>query len=220
MGSRTFRDYDLNRLIPYIDWKPFFDVWQLRGKYPNRGYPRIFDDADVGAEAKKVFQDAQNMLKRVIDEKAITAHAVVGFFPAASEGDDIHVFHPDDTEHRGQPIATFLGLRQQADREHDQPCFCMSDFLPPRSLNKPDYIGVFACTAGLGADELSNKFVNEQLDDYSGIMIKALADRLAEVCSLAFTLSAAQRQLASFDLTSVHTLGLYNFVAYAQMMAF
>uniref|UniRef100_A0A914XDV3 Methionine synthase n=1 Tax=Plectus sambesii TaxID=2011161 RepID=A0A914XDV3_9BILA len=181
LGKRSFKNYDLNQLIPYIDWKPFFDVWQLRGKYPNRGYPRIFDDPDVGAEAKRVFQDAQNMLKRLIDDNTISAHAVVAFFPAAANGDDILVYDPEDVDHRSQPIATFYGLRQQADREHDQPCFCMSDFVAPLSANKRDYIGVFACTAGVGADELCAKLVTDQLDDYSSIMVKALADRLAEV---------------------------------------
>ncbi|KAF1765910.1 hypothetical protein GCK72_005863 [Caenorhabditis remanei] len=176
VGRREYQNFDLNELIPYIDWKPFFDVWQLRGKYPNRSYPKIFHDADVGAEAKKVFDDAQKWLKKLIDEKVLTANAVVSFLPAASEGDDIHVYDPEN----GNKLDTFFGLRQQSGREHDQSHFCLSDFIKPLKSGVPDdYLGLFACTAGLGAEEYC-KVLEENHDDYASIMVKALADRLAE----------------------------------------
>ncbi|ULU07259.1 hypothetical protein L5515_014902 [Caenorhabditis briggsae] len=176
IGRREFQNFDLKELIPYIDWKPFFDVWQLRGKYPNRSYPKIFDDADVGGEAKRVFDDAQTWLKKLIDEKVLTANAVVSFLPAASEGDDIHVYDPET----GNKLDTFYGLRQQSGREHDQSHFCLSDFIRPLKIGVPDdYLGLFACTAGLGAEEYC-KVLEENHDDYASIMVKALADRLAE----------------------------------------
>ncbi|PIC47108.1 hypothetical protein B9Z55_006571 [Caenorhabditis nigoni] len=176
IGRREFQNFDLKELIPYIDWKPFFDVWQLRGKYPNRSYPKIFDDADVGEEAKRVFDDAQTWLKKLIDEKVLTANAVVSFLPAASEGDDIHVYDPET----GNKLDTFFGLRQQSGREHDQSHFCLSDFIRPLKSGVPDdYLGLFACTAGLGAEEYC-KTLEENHDDYASIMVKALADRLAE----------------------------------------
>ncbi|VDM73265.1 unnamed protein product, partial [Strongylus vulgaris] len=115
LGRKEFLDFDLSKLIPYIDWKPFFDVWQLRGKYPNRSYPRIFKDE----------QDAQKWLSNIIKEKKLKANAVIGFFEAGSVGDDIHIFE------NGKEKAIFYGLRQQSGREHDQPHLCMSDFVKP-----------------------------------------------------------------------------------------
>ncbi|CAI5443923.1 unnamed protein product [Caenorhabditis angaria] len=180
LGKREFLNVDLQELLPYIDWKPFFDVWQLRGKYPNRSYPKIFDDADVGAEARRVFDDAQVWLKKLIDEKILKANGVVSFLPAGSEGDDIHVFD----EKTGVKCGTFYGLRQQSGREHDQPHFCLSDFIKPLENGRPsDYLGLFACTAGLGAEEYCKKLEDEEHDDYASIMVKALADRLAEAYS-------------------------------------
>ncbi|CAJ0585703.1 unnamed protein product, partial [Mesorhabditis spiculigera] len=174
LGVKNFLDIDLKEVVPYIDWKPFFDVWQLRGKYPNRGYPRIFNDPDVGPEAKRVFEEAQKMLKQLINDKILTANAAVGFYECGSKGDDIIVFKD------GQRVATFYGLRQQSGREHDQPHLCLSDFVAPLENDKQkDYIGMFACTAGLGAEQYCAKLEQDN-DDYNSIMVKALADRLAE----------------------------------------
>lgn len=177
MGRKVFSDIDLNVIASFIDWKPFFDVWQLRGKYPNRGYPRIFDDPDVGSEAMKVFNDATTTLKSIISTQALKASAVVAFFPCCAVGDDIFVFDPESNVH----CATLCCLRQQSDKERDQPCFCLSDFIAPGDGSHPtDYIGAFACTAGIGARELCEKYEKAELDDYKSIMVKALADRLSE----------------------------------------
>ncbi|PAA49610.1 hypothetical protein BOX15_Mlig013806g1, partial [Macrostomum lignano] len=181
LGVRHWSDWDLNELLPYIDWKPFFDVWQLRGRYPNRGYPAIFRDERVGAQAKQVFDDAQALLARIIKEKLLRAAASVAFYPAYAEGDDIVLTKPEgDSSDR---LACLRGLRQQAVREQHDSCASISDFVrpgPPESGAEPlDYVGVFAVTAGLGCDQLCAEF-EAASDDYNSIMAKALADRLAE----------------------------------------
>ncbi|XP_067844814.1 methionine synthase isoform X2 [Heptranchias perlo] len=180
IGTQSFKDYDLQRLTSYIDWKPFFDVWQLKGKYPNRGYPKIFKDKTVGEEAKKVFQDAQNMLNTLIEEKRLKARGIIGFWPAQSVGDDIHLFAEDIFPHTGEPVAKFHGLRQQAEKDSISTGLycCISDFIAPKDSGVPDYIGMFA-VACFGAELLSKQY-EEDGDDYSSIMVKALADRLAE----------------------------------------
>ncbi|XP_035261916.1 methionine synthase [Anguilla anguilla] len=180
IGTHVFEDYDLGRLLDYIDWKPFFDVWQLRGKYPNRGYPKIFKDKTVGEEARKVFDDAQKLLTMLMDEKRLQARGIVGFWPAQSAGDDIHVYAHDAFPRSAQPVATFYGLRQQAEKESSStdPYLCLSDFVAPADSGVPDYIGLFAVGC-FGAEELSRNF-EAQGDDYNSIMVKALADRLAE----------------------------------------
>lgn len=109
LGTKAFIDYDLERLIPYIDWKPFFDVWQLRGKYPNRGYPKLFNDPDVGPEAKKVYDEAQGLLKKILADGSLKASGVVAFYPAQSRGDDILLFSPDNNH--SEPLAILHGLR-------------------------------------------------------------------------------------------------------------
>jgi len=179
LGAQALKDYSIERLIPYIDWKPFFDVWQLRGKYPNRGYPKIFKDATVGEEAKRVFDDAQSMLKKVMEEKSLICSGCIGFYPANSVGDDIHIYKTDAVP-RGEKMSTFYGLRQQAQKEPgvDDPYLCLSDFVAPEETGLQDYIGLFAC-ACFGADELSERYLADQ-DDYNSIMVKAVADRLAE----------------------------------------
>lgn len=175
-GIQKFEDYELERLVPYIDWKPFFDVWQLRGKYPNRGYPKIFNDKTVGQEAKKVFEDAQTMLKKIILNKSLKAHGVVGFYPANSVGDDIEVY-----DSNGEVKAVLHGLRQQAEKDPSaiDPYLCLSDFVAPKHTRIQDHVGLFAVTAGHGVDKMCAEF-ETQFDDYSIIMVKALADRLAE----------------------------------------
>ncbi|CAL4066678.1 unnamed protein product [Meganyctiphanes norvegica] len=176
LGEQVFKNYSLASLVDYIDWKPFFDVWQLRGKYPNRGFPKIFDDKTVGEEAKRVYDDAQNMLKRIISEGLLTAHGIVGFYPANSEGDDI-VLYTDES--RSTKLATLYGLRQQAEHEGNAPYYCVSDFIAPIESGVKDYFGMFAVTSGFGTDELCAKYTSE-FDDYNIILVKALADRLAE----------------------------------------
>ncbi|CAL8382949.1 methionine synthase [Gadus morhua] len=181
LGTRVFDSYNLRNLIDFIDWKPFFDVWQLRGKYPNRGYPKIFKDKTVGAEARRVFDEAQGLLNRLIDSRGLCGKGLVGFWPAQSVGDDIHVYSEDATPQcNTEPIAKFHGLRQQAEKDSasSEPYLCISDFVAPRESRLADYIGLFAVGV-FGAEELSKQFV-EQGDDYSSIMVKALADRLAE----------------------------------------
>nr|KAF6395490.1 5-methyltetrahydrofolate-homocysteine methyltransferase [Rousettus aegyptiacus] len=180
LGTRVFEDYDLQRLVHYIDWKPFFDVWQLRGKYPNRGFPKIFNDKTVGEEAKKVYDDAQNMLKVLISERKLQARGVVGFWPAQSVEDDIHLYAEDAEPRAAQPIATFHGLRQQAEKDpaSTDPYLCLADFVAPLHTGVRDHLGLFA-VACFGVEELSQAY-EEQCDDYSSIMVKALGDRLAE----------------------------------------
>ncbi|KAK6182786.1 hypothetical protein SNE40_010391 [Patella caerulea] len=173
LGIKTFENYDISSLVPYIDWKPFFDVWQLKGKYPNRGYPKIFNDKDVGEEAKKVFDEAQDMLKNIINNSSLTTSGVIAFYRANSVGDDIQVY--DDNY---KQIATFHGLRQQAEKDGGT-YECLSDFIAPKDSNIEDYIGLFAVTAGIGVQQMCKEF-ESKYDDYSIIMVKALADRLAE----------------------------------------
>ncbi|XP_023686661.2 methionine synthase [Paramormyrops kingsleyae] len=180
IGTHVFEAYDLHRLLGYIDWKPFFDVWQLRGKYPNRGYPKIFKDKTVGEEARKVFDDAQKLLNELIDSQSLQARGLVGFWPAQSVGDDIHVYAQDTVPRSMQPAAKFHGLRQQAEKDSasTDPYVCLSDFVAPRESGIPDYVGLFA-VACFGAEDLSRDF-EKKGDVYNSIMVKALADRLAE----------------------------------------
>uniref|UniRef100_A0A667HR56 Methionine synthase n=1 Tax=Lynx canadensis TaxID=61383 RepID=A0A667HR56_LYNCA len=180
LGTRVFEDYDLWKLVAYIDWKPFFDVWQLRGKYPNRNFPKIFKDKTVGEEARKVYDDAQTMLTALIGQKKLRARGVVGFWPAQSVGDDIHLYAEGAEPQAAEPIATFHGLRQQAEKDaaSTDPYYCLSDFIAPLHSGVRDYLGLFA-VACFGVEELSRAYERE-CDDYSSIMVKALGDRLAE----------------------------------------
>ncbi|KAM9716776.1 methionine synthase isoform 2-T2 [Menidia menidia] len=180
LGTHVFESYDLNRLVDFIDWKPFFDVWQLRGKYPNRGYPKIFKDSVVGSEARRVFDDAQLFLSRMIKSSSLTGRGLVGFWHAQSSGDDINLYKEVPEDKGTKPIAVFHGLRQQAEKDSSssEPYLCISDFVAPTESNAVDYIGMFAVGI-FGAEELSQQFQTKG-DDYSSIMVKALADRLAE----------------------------------------
>jgi len=166
-GLHVFDDYPLAELLPLIDWTPFFNTWELAGRYP-----AILDDAVVGRQARELFADAQAMLKKIVEEKWLRAKAVIGLFPAQSIGDDVVV----DVE--GVP-ATLHFLRQQADKPVERPDFCLADFIAPRDSGKRDWIGAFAVTAGLGIDEHVARFEADH-DDYNAILLKALADRLAE----------------------------------------
>ncbi|XP_042330107.1 methionine synthase [Sceloporus undulatus] len=180
LGTRVFEDYDLQKLVEYIDWKPFFDVWQLRGRYPNRGFPKIFSDKTVGEEAKKVYDEAQNLLKTLITGKKLRAKGLVGFWPAQSVQDDIYLYATDDDVQASEPVAKFYGLRQQAEKDSasTDPYYCLSDFICPLKSGVPDYLGLFA-VACFGVDELCKEY-EKQSDDFNIIMIKALGDRLAE----------------------------------------
>ena len=173
MGPRAYSSYDLSELVPYIDWTPFFQTWELAGRYP-----QILSDNKVGAEAKKLFDDAQAMLKRLVSEKWLTANAVVGFWPANSAGDDIELY---TGEPRHTKLATLHTLRQQIARDpaRDRAHTALADFIAPKDTGLRDYIGGFAVTTGIGEEEALKSFIAET-DDYGRILLKALADRLAE----------------------------------------
>ena len=171
LGVKVFDNYSLEELQHYIDWTPFFSTWELHGKYPN-----IFEDELVGTEAKKLFDDAQAMLRKIIDENWIQAKGVIGFFPANANGDDI-ILYKDAS--KNEELKTVHHLRQQNQKAPGQPNFCLTDFVAPVESGKRDYIGGFAVTCGLGIESKLKEF-HEDHDDYSSIMLKALADRLAE----------------------------------------
>jgi 5-methyltetrahydrofolate--homocysteine methyltransferase len=167
-GGSAEKTITLDDLIPYIDWSPFFHTWELRGRYP-----AIFEDTVVGQQARELFDDAQKLLERIRNEKLLTARGIFAFWPAKAIGDDVEIY-TDET--RSRPLATFHFLRQQMKKPAAQSNHCLADFIAPESL---DYLGGFAVTAGLGADELAAKFAADH-DDYNAILTKALADRLAE----------------------------------------
>jgi 5-methyltetrahydrofolate--homocysteine methyltransferase len=166
-GTKVIENFPLEELVPYIDWTPFFHTWELRGSYP-----KIFEDSFVGEEAKKLFDDAQVLLKRIVDQKLFTAKAVIGFWPANATGDDILL----DVD--GSKVAIHT-LRQQAEKPKGEPYYALSDFIAPKESGVQDYFGGFALTTGHGCDELVAEF-DQDHDDYNSIMTKALADRLAE----------------------------------------
>lgn len=170
-GTKVIESFPLEELVPYIDWTPFFHTWELRGSYP-----KIFDDKYVGTEAKKLFDDAQVLLKRIIKEKLLKANAVIGFWPANSIGDDIELY---TDESRKQVLTTIHTLRQQTEKVKGEPYYALSDFIAPKDSGVQDYWGGFAVTAGIGCDELVAEFEKDH-DDYNSIMTKALADRFAE----------------------------------------
>lgn len=167
LGTKAFTNYPLEELVPYIDWTPFFHTWEMGGSYP-----RIFTDKKIGNEAKKLYDDAQVLLKRIVDEKLLSANGVIGFWPANSVGDDILL------EVEGKPV-TIHTLRQQAEKVAGQPYYALSDFVATKDSGVQDYFGGFAVTTGIGCDELVAEF-EAVYDDYNSIMAKALADRLAE----------------------------------------
>ena len=171
VGVEVIDKISLEKLVPFIDWSPFFSSWGLHGKYPD-----IFDYEKTGSQAKELFNDAQTMLKNIIIEKSLTAKAIFGLFPANSNGDDIEVYQD---ESRKKILAKFVTLRQQLQKREDEPNYSISDFIAPKESKIKDYIGCFCVTTGFGVDELSKKF-EDKIDDYGSIMVKALADRLAE----------------------------------------
>lgn len=171
LGLKTFSDYPLTDLISFIDWSPFFQAWELSGSYP-----KILDDKIVGEAAKNLFNDAQHILKQIIENKWLQAKAVVGFFPANSVGDDIEVY---TDENRNKFLTKFHMLRQQTRKPDGKPNFCLADFIAPKSSGIPDYLGGFAVTAGIGLDAQVTQFEKNH-DDFNSILLKALGDRLVE----------------------------------------
>jgi 5-methyltetrahydrofolate--homocysteine methyltransferase len=172
LGTKVFIEYPLEEIRKYIDWTPFFQTWMLYGRYPG-----IFEDPKVGVEAKKLFADAQKMLDKIIREKSLKASGVIGFYPAsATPTDDVTLFTDDN---RSKELTTLHFLRQQNKKAQNLPNFSLSDFIAPAETGKKDYIGMFAVTGGIGLEALVDKYKKDQ-DDYSEIMAKALADRLAE----------------------------------------
>ena len=170
-GVRVLNDYPLEELVPYIDWSPFFMTWELRGKYPD-----IFQDEFVGAEAKKLFEDAQELLSYIVREKRLTARGIYGFFPANSGGDEIELYADDA---RTIVHDRFHLLRQQSEKTPGEPNKSLADYIAPKETNLADYIGAFAVTTGIGLESLIAEF-KAQHDDYNAILASALADRLAE----------------------------------------
>ena len=171
LGISIFNSIDLTEIEPYIDWTFFFHAWQLRGRFP-----AILDDEVKGTEAKKLFADAKAMIKKIIDEKWLTANAVAGLFPANSIGDDIEVF---ENEKRNKILTCLHNLRKQGKQPKGRFNECLSDFIAPKNTGFSDYIGGFAATAGIGIEDRLKIFEDDH-DDYSSIMLKAIADRLAE----------------------------------------
>jgi len=172
LGIQAFNNYDLKEISQYIDWTPFFHSWELKGSYP-----KILDDPDKGDEAKKLFADAQAMLATIIDEKWLEARAVMGIFPANQTENDSIILYTD--ENRITELMTLNHLRQQTEKPPGRPNRCLSDYIAPAQSGKKDYLGSFAVTTGIGIDKKIAEFEADH-DDYNSIMLKALADRLAE----------------------------------------
>ncbi|PSM18842.1 methionine synthase [Nitratireductor sp. StC3] len=170
-GTRVFDNWDLEELSRYIDWTPFFQTWEMKGRYP-----KILQDEKQGEAARQLFDDAQQMLKKIIDEKWFVPKATIGFWPANAVGDDIRLFADDS---RDKELATFYTLRQQLTRRDGKPNLALADFVAPVESGKPDYIGGFVVTAGIEEIAIAERFERAN-DDYASIMVKALADRFAE----------------------------------------
>jgi 5-methyltetrahydrofolate--homocysteine methyltransferase len=171
IGARVFGSYDVAELVPYIDWTPFFQTWEFKGRYP-----ALLDDPEKGEAARRLFDDAQAMLKRIVEERWFTPKAVIGFWPANSVGDDIALY---TGESRNERLATFFTLRQQLGKRDGRANIALADFVAPRESGKADYVGAFVVTAGAEEEKISARYARAN-DDYGSIMVKALADRIAE----------------------------------------
>jgi 5-methyltetrahydrofolate--homocysteine methyltransferase len=171
LGARAFASYDVAELIPYIDWTPFFQTWEFKGRYP-----ALLDDPERGPAARRLFEDAQEMLKRIVAERWFTPKAVIGFWPANSVADDIALY---TGESRNETLATFFTLRQQLGKRDGRANIALADFVAPRESGKADYVGAFVVTAGAEEAKIAARFARAN-DDYGSIMVKALADRIAE----------------------------------------
>jgi 5-methyltetrahydrofolate--homocysteine methyltransferase len=170
LGTRVFRSYDVGELLRYIDWTPFFQTWEMKGRFP-----AILEDEEQGAAARQLYEDAQAMLKRIVEERWFNPKAVIGFWPANAVGDDIVLY---TGESRQEKLATFFTLRQQLSRRDGRPNVALADFVAPEGV-KPDYVGGFVVTAGMEEERIARRFERAN-DDYASIMVKALADRIAE----------------------------------------
>jgi 5-methyltetrahydrofolate--homocysteine methyltransferase len=171
LGRKFLRKYDLAEIARYIDWSPFFQTWDLAGSHP-----RILEDPVIGEAARGVFTEGRAMLERIIATKTLTANAVFGLYPASSVGDDIEIYRD---ESRTKVAMVWHCLRQQTEKAADRPNLCLADFVAPKDSGVPDYVGAFAVTAGIGVDEAVRAYEAKH-DDYHAILVKALADRLAE----------------------------------------
>jgi 5-methyltetrahydrofolate--homocysteine methyltransferase len=171
IGRRVLNDLPLAELVPFIDWSPFFHTWEMRGRYPE-----LLDDPTRGPAARELFTNARELLKEIVDQHLLQARGVYGFYPANSDGDDVIVY-ADAT--RTKVLARLHTLRQQKDNSRGKPQLALADYIAPRESGHVDYLGAFAVTAGHGAQELAERYEKEQ-DQYNSIMVKALADRLAE----------------------------------------
>lgn len=169
LGIQIFENYDLAEIFKFIDWTPFFKTWELAGRFP-----AILTDKVVGQSATELYNDAKVMFVKVIDNKLLQANAIIGIFPANAIDEDIEIY-----DNKGKVIATANHLRQQLDKKGNTPNFCLADYIAPKNSNQQDYIGAFAVTAGMGIEPLVKQYEAEN-DDYNAIMIKAVADRLAE----------------------------------------
>mmetsp|Transcript_2486 Transcript_2486/g.3653 ORF Transcript_2486/g.3653 Transcript_2486/m.3653 type:complete len:1363 (+) Transcript_2486:159-4247(+) len=178
IGITVIDSVKIADVVPYIDWNPFFQTWELRGRYPNRGYPKIFKDETVGEEAKKLFDDAETMMHKIIADGSMILKGVVGLFPAnrSADGEDVHIYESEDDRESGKVLSTFCMLRQQAEKESDDPYLSQADFIAPAGYK--DNLGMFAVSC-FGCEELVKKYESEN-DDYSKIMAQALADRFVE----------------------------------------
>eukprot|EP01083_Nonionella_stella_P028094 77360_1 len=212
LGTKIWRNFPIADLVPLIDWNPLFQVFQLRGKYPNRGFPKVFNDKDVGVEAKKLYDGAQDMLKRIISDNTLEARGIVGLYPANSDVDDILLYAD---ESRTKVSATLHTLRQQAENDDSSdPYLAMSDFIAPKDSGVKDYCGLFV-TSIFGAKEMVEKYESD-LDDYSSILVKAVADRLAEAFAERLHVEvrrvlwgySAEEQMETGDLLKVKYQGI------------
>jgi 5-methyltetrahydrofolate--homocysteine methyltransferase len=205
-GPKVIDDLPLREIREFIDWSPFFHAWEIRGRYP-----ALLDDPEIGPRCRELFNDAQTLLNRLIDEKLIHGKAVYGFFPAASVGEDIELY-TDETQKK--ILTTFHTLRQQMDKPEDQPNYALADFIAPKDSGRRDYLGAFALTTGLGVDEIARAFEADH-DDYNSILTKALADRLAEASAEWLHLQARiawgfgrDEHLSNEDLIKEHYRGI------------
>jgi 5-methyltetrahydrofolate--homocysteine methyltransferase len=189
LGTRVFQDVPLSEVVPFIDWGPFFNAWELYG-----AFPRILEDATVGAEARKLYADARALLKRIVDEKRFNPRAVLGFWPCNSLIDDVELY---TDESRTKVLGHLRMLRQQAEKPQGQPHLCLADFVAPRDSGRLDYCGGFVVTAGSGVESFAESFRARQ-DDYSAIMVQALGDRIAE--AMAEFMHKRAREFCGFGL--------------------
>ena len=207
LGTQVFEGYDLGELVDYIDWSPFFQTWEMTGRFP-----AILDDPKIGVAARALYDDARSMLDRLVAERWVRASAVVGFWPANARGDDIFVYADED---RRDERAVLHTLRQQMARQSDRPNHALADFIAPRDSGVADYIGGFAVTAGLGEAEMAERFARAN-DDYGKILAQALTDRLAEALAermhervrREFWAYAPQETLANDDLIAERYRGI------------